>query len=203
MTGALKAPQPVYFWSRARQHRSFVLGLSLTALVLMAAALSWVWTPWSPYEIDMAAKLQTPNWQHWLGTDPFGRDVSAMLLVGARHSIAVGLVAVTLGLVTGSALGLWAAARGGWPEELIMRLTDFTFAFPAVLSAIMMTAVFGAGMLNAMGLLAFSTFRCLRASPGARPRPYGRATMCWPPAPVAKARGASRWTTCCPTCSRC
>ena len=150
MTGALKAPQPVHFWSRARQHRSFVLGLSLTALVLLAAALSWFWTPWSPYEIDMAAKLQTPNWQHWLGTDPFGRDVSAMLLVGARHSIAVGLVAVTLGLVTGSALGLWAAARGGWPEELIMRLTDFTFAFPAVLSAIMMTAVFGAGMLNAM-----------------------------------------------------
>jgi peptide/nickel transport system permease protein len=158
----------VHFWSRALQHRSFTVGLSLTALVLLAAALSWFWTPWSPYEIDMAAKLQTPNWQHWLGTDPFGRDVASLLLVGARNSILVGLIAVSIGLAVGTALGLLAAARGGWLEELIMRLADFTFAFPAILSAIMLTAVFGAGIVNAIiaiGIFNIPTFaRITRAS---------------------------------------
>ena len=171
MTGALKAPQPVHFWSRARQHRSFVLGLSLTALVLLAAALSWVWTPWSPYEIDMAAKLQSPSASHWLGTDPFGRDVASLLLVGARNSILVGVIAVSIGLVLGAGLGLLAAARRGWVEEIIMRLSDFTLAFPAILSAIMMTAVFGAGIVNAIiaiGIFNIPNFaRITRASANA------------------------------------
>ena len=61
---------------RALGHRSFVLGGLLTLLLLLAAVLSLVWTPWSPYEIDMSAKLLGPSAQHWLGTDPFGRDVS-------------------------------------------------------------------------------------------------------------------------------
>ena len=140
----------------------------LTLLLLLAAGLSLVWTPWSPYEVDMAAKLQAPDGQHWLGTDPFGRDVASLLLVGARNSILVGLIAVSIGLAVGTALGLLAAARGGWLEELIMRLADFTFAFPAILSAIMLTAVFGAGIVNAIiaiGIFNIPTFaRITRAS---------------------------------------
>ena len=159
------------FMARALGHRSFVIGATLTLLLLGAAALSLVWTPWSPYEIDMAAKLQMPGAEHWLGTDPFGRDVTSLLLVGARNSILVGVIAVGIGLTVGTALGLLAAARRGWVEELIMRLADFTFAFPAILSAIMMTAVFGAGIVNsitAIGIFNIPTFaRITRASANA------------------------------------
>ncbi len=163
--------QPPSFMARALHHRSFVIGAVLTLLLLGAAALSLVWTPWSPYEIDMAAKLQMPGAEHWLGTDPFGRDVTSLLLVGARNSILVGVIAVGIGLTVGTALGLLAAARRGWVEELIMRLADFTFAFPAILSAIMMTAVFGAGIVNsitAIGIFNIPTFaRITRASANA------------------------------------
>jgi peptide/nickel transport system permease protein len=70
--------------------------------------------------------------------------------VGARASIAVGVIAVGIGLIIGVSLGLLAAAHGGWVDEAVMRLSDFTFAFPAILLAIMMTAVFGPGMVNAI-----------------------------------------------------
>lgn len=154
--------------ARMRQQHNLVAGAVLSLLLLGAAALSLVWTPWSPFEIDMAAKLQAPNARHWLGTDPFGRDVASLLLMGARSSILVGLIAVGIGLLLGTAAGLLAAARRGWAEEVIMRLADFTFAFPAILSAIMMTAVFGAGIVNAIiaiGIFNIPTFaRISRAS---------------------------------------
>ena len=159
------------FMSRAWAHRSFVIGAGLTLSLILAATVSLIWTPWSPYEIDMAAKLRQPDAQHWLGTDPFGRDVASLLLVGARNSILVGLIAVSIGLLVGTALGLLAAARRGWMEELVMRTADFTFAFPAILSAIMLTAVFGAGIGNAIiaiGIFNIPTFaRITRASANA------------------------------------
>lgn len=152
MSAALGVPQvgPRAFARRALGHRSFVLGGVLTLALIAAALLSLVWTPWSPYEIDMAKKLKPPTSMHWLGTDPLGRDVVSLLLVGARNSILVGFIAVGIGLTAGAALGLLAAARRGWVEETIMRLSDFTFAFPAILSAIMMTAVLGPGIVNSI-----------------------------------------------------
>jgi peptide/nickel transport system permease protein len=159
------------FWRRALGHRSFMIGAVLSALLLLAAALSLVWTPFSPYEMNIPGRLQPPSATHWLGTDSFGRDVSSLLLVGARASILVGVIAVSIGLVLGTALGLLAAARRGWVEETIMRLSDFSFAFPAILSAIMMTAVFGAGIVNAIiaiGIYNVPTFaRITRASANA------------------------------------
>ncbi|OJZ06144.1 MAG: peptide ABC transporter permease [Variovorax sp. 67-131] len=165
---ALKLPG---FWQRAVKHRSFVIGGVLAALLLIAALVSFVWTPWSPYAMDMANKMQAPTGSHWLGTDAFGRDVASLLLVGARASILVGIIAVGIGLVVGTALGLLAAAKRGWVEEAVMRLSDFTLAFPAILSAIMMTAVFGAGIVNAIvaiGIYNIPTFaRITRASANA------------------------------------
>ena len=159
------------FASRALRHPAFVIGAVFTLLLLAAAALSLVWTPHSPYEMNIPGKLQAPNAVHWLGTDPFGRDVASLLLVGARASILVGVIAVGIGLVIGTALGLLAAARRGWVEELIMRVSDFSFAFPAILSAIMLTAVWGAGMVNAIiaiGIYNIPTFaRITRASANA------------------------------------
>jgi peptide/nickel transport system permease protein len=159
------------FWKRARRSPSFMIGLVLAVLLVLAAGLSFVWTPHDPYEIDMALKLRAPDAMYWLGTDPFGRDIASLLLVGARASIAVGLIAVSIGLIIGTALGLLASARRGWVEEAIMRLSDFGFAFPAILSAIMLTAVFGPGMVNAIiaiGIYNIPTFaRITRASANA------------------------------------
>lgn len=159
------------FWQRALQHRSFVVGGTLSLMVLGAALLSLVWTPWSAYELDIAAKLRPPSSAHWLGTDIYGRDVVSLLLVGARSTIMVGVIAVGIGLLFGVCLGLIAAARKGWVEELIMRLGDFTFAFPAVLTAIMLAAVAGPGMVTsiiAIGIFQIPTFiRVTRASANA------------------------------------
>ena len=138
------------FWQRAWRHRSFAAGAVLSLLLLSAALLSWVWTPWSPFDIDVPNKLRGPSAAHWLGTDQIGRDVASLLLAGARNSILVGVIAVGIGLTVGTALGLLAAARRGWVEELVMRLSDFAIAFPALLSAIIMTAVFGPGIVNAI-----------------------------------------------------
>jgi peptide/nickel transport system permease protein len=159
------------FWQRGLHHRSFVVGGLLSMLVMGSALLSLVWTPWSPYELDIAAKLRPPSSAHWLGTDIFGRDIVSLLLVGARGTILVGVIAVGIGLLFGVCLGLVAAARKGWVEELIMRLGDFTFAFPAVLSAIMLAAVAGPGMvtsITAIGIFQIPTFmRVTRASANA------------------------------------
>jgi peptide/nickel transport system permease protein len=159
------------FWQRGLHHRSFLVGGLLSVLVIGSALLSLVWTPWSPYELDIAAKLRPPSSAHWLGTDIFGRDIVSLLLVGARSTILVGVIAVGIGLLFGVCLGLIAAARKGWVEELIMRLGDFTFAFPAVLSAIMLAAVAGPGMvtsITAIGIFQIPTFmRVTRASANA------------------------------------
>jgi peptide/nickel transport system permease protein len=138
------------FWRRALRHRSFVVGGTLTLLLLLTAALSLVWTPHSAYTINVRNRLLPPSALYWLGTDPLGRDVFSLLMAGARNSIVVGVVAVSIGMTLGTALGLLAAARRGWVEEVTMRFADFTFAFPAILSAIMLTAVLGPGAVNSI-----------------------------------------------------
>jgi peptide/nickel transport system permease protein len=170
-TAPVPVPAGPGFWRRARRHPSFMIGLVLTVLLVLAAGLSFVWTPHDPYEIDMGLRLRSPGGPYFLGTDPFGRDIASLLLVGARASIIVGVVAVGIGLVIGTALGLLASAKRGWVEEGIMRLADFGFAFPAILSAIMLTAVFGPGMviaIIAIGIYNIPTFaRITRASANA------------------------------------
>ena len=127
---------PPSFLRRALVHRSFVVGGAISLLLLLAALLSLVWTPWPPYAMDLQAKLLPPSAAHWLGTDVYGRDVASLLLLGARSAIVVGVVAVGIGLFIGTALGLLAAAQRGWVEEVTMRISDFTLAFPAILWAI-------------------------------------------------------------------
>ena len=134
----------------ALRHRNLVMGGVLSAFVVLLAILSLLWTPHSAYELDVANKLKPPSPTHWLGTDHFGRDVLSMIMVGAQNSLIVGFVAVGIGLAVGVVLGLWASAQRGWIEELVMRLSDFTFAFPAILSAIMITAILGPGVANSI-----------------------------------------------------
>ncbi|WP_170376292.1 ABC transporter permease [Ruegeria atlantica] len=131
--------------------RNLLLGSVLSSLVLLAALMSFVWTPYDYAELDIPNKLEPPNAQHWFGTDHFGRDMFSMIMVGARTSIAVALVAVGIGMALGVPLGLTAAARkGSWLDEVIMRGNDLVFAFPSLVIAILITAVFGAGAINAI-----------------------------------------------------
>ena len=138
------------FFVRAVRHKSFFIGGVLVVALIATALLSFVWTPYPAAELDIPNKLRPPSAAHWLGTDSLGRDIVSLLIVGARNSIAVGVIAVGIGIGFGVALGLLAAARRGWVEELVMRFSDFTFAFPALLSAIMLTAVYGPGLATAI-----------------------------------------------------
>jgi peptide/nickel transport system permease protein len=119
----------------------------LVMLMVLTAVVSMLWTPWPAAEINIAHKLSAPGALYWLGTDSLGRDIVSQLMVGSRSSLLVGVIAVGIGLGVGSALGLLAAARKGWVDELVMRAADFTFAFPALLSAIMLTAIYGPGLV--------------------------------------------------------
>jgi peptide/nickel transport system permease protein len=153
-------PPPRGFWARAGRHKSFAVGAVLSGALLLVALLSLLWTPHPVAEIDIPNKLAPPSATHWLGTDSLGRDIASQLMVGAQNSIVVGVVAVGIGLVLGVALGCAAAAaqaagRNGF-DELVMRASDFTFAFPALLTAIMLTAIYGPGLL--MSIVAIGIF---------------------------------------------
>ncbi len=131
--------------------RNLVIGAVLALIFLLAAIVSFFWTPYDVTQLDIANKLKKPGSQYWFGTDHFGRDIFSMIMVGARTSIAVAIVAVGIGLTVGVPLGLAAAAwRHSLLDELIMRSNDLVFAFPALLIAIMITAVFGPGAVNAI-----------------------------------------------------
>ncbi|UFM65286.1 ABC transporter permease [Paracoccus sp. MA] len=129
---------------------SLILGTLLSGLALVAALASFLWTPADVTQLAIAQKLLPPSGQHWLGTDHFGRDMLSMIMVGARTSIAVALVAVGIGMGFGVPLGLLAAARGGWIDEIVMRGNDLVFAFPSLVIAILITAALGPSALNAI-----------------------------------------------------
>lgn len=144
------------FIVRARRNVAFQVGGVLLLLFVATALLSLVWTPHPYDELQMRAKLLPSSAKHLLGTDHLGRDVLSRIMVGARTSMAVGLIAVALGMAAGMALGTWAAARGGWVDEALSRVSDLIFAFPAVLIAILITSVLGASAQNA--ILAIALF---------------------------------------------
>lgn len=130
---------------------NLIIGLALTTAIAAAAALSFVWTPYDPTTIVVEQRLLAPSLAHWFGTDHLGRDVFSMVLQGARNSIAVALIAVGVGIIFGVPLGLWAAARQGHlTDEIISRANDLVFAFPALLLAILITAIAGASATNAI-----------------------------------------------------
>lgn len=183
---------------------SLILGAVLAGLALLAAGLSYVWTPGDVTQIAIAQKLQAPSAAHWLGTDQLGRDMLAMVMVGARLSIAVALVAVGIGMGVGVPLGLWAAARSGsWLDEVIMRGNDLVFAFPSLVIAILITAAFGPSALNGSSPSASSISRSLRGSRAARHCRSGRWTISAPPVWPARGQRGSACTMCCPISPTC
>ena len=131
--------------------KSLWLGIAISLAILAMAALSFVWTPTDITVLDVPNKLKPPGEAGLLGTDHFGRDILTMIMLGARTSIAVALVAVGIGMALGIPLGLTAAARrGSLLDEVIMRGNDLIFAFPSLVIAILITAVFGPSAVNAI-----------------------------------------------------
>lgn len=131
-------------------------GLALGLFFLALAVLSVFWTPYDISQLAVSQRLQSPSALHWLGTDQLGRDVLSLLMKGAATSLGVAFVAVSLGAALGVPLGLWAAARGGWVDEAVMRAGDVVFAFPSLLLAILLSTCLGPGPLSV--ILAIAVF---------------------------------------------
>lgn len=142
----LKNPQ-LKKWLRL----NFLTGLAIVLAVIGTAILSFFWTPFDPELID-ASKPRLPLGEqgHVLGTDQFGRDLFSQLMVGSRTALFVGVLAVTIAVLIGVPIGGLAAARRGWVEDVLMRLSDVVYAFPPVLLAILLVAAARPGTAAAM-----------------------------------------------------
>jgi len=140
-----------------RWNGSLVAGLVLVGLVVLVALVSFAWTPYNPTRVDAPSRLLGLSGDHWFGTDRFGRDVASQLMVGARTTLFVGVIAVGVAAAIGVPLGVVAAMTWSRLGELIMRVNDLLLAFPALLLAIMFGAVYGASTLTAMVAIGIAT----------------------------------------------
>lgn len=151
------APPAVDPRSRWRQvvdllvsNRLALFALIVLGLVLLAAVVGPLLAPYGVNEVIIEDRLQGPSLDHPFGTDNLGRDVFSRVLLGARASLVVGVVAVGISLTAGTLLGLLAGFYGGRTDDFIMRSMDVLFAFPAILMAIAVLAILGPGLVNAM-----------------------------------------------------
>jgi peptide/nickel transport system permease protein len=132
-----------------------LIGGLLIALLLLAAGISLIWTPYDPMRLSFTARLAAPSATHWLGTDEFGRDVLSRLMVGARASVWIGLLTVTFATICGTLIGLVSGYTRGWVDGVIMAANNALLAFPGILLALGLLAVFGAnqyGIIFALGI---------------------------------------------------
>ncbi len=135
---------------RMRKNKFVVAGGTVVLLIFLAALLAPVLAPYSPYEQHNTDQLLSPNSTYLLGTDDYGRDMLSRVLFGARISIQVAVISVSIGLGVGGFLGLIASYYGGWWDLVIMRVADILFAFPAILLAISVLALLGPSLANVM-----------------------------------------------------
>lgn len=128
-------------------------GLLLTLVAL--ALLGLLWSPFDPLKINLAVRLQEPTATHWLGTDEFGRDAFSRLLIGARTSLWVSLLTVSLAVLMGTMIGMAAGYLRGWTDRILMMFNDALLAFPGILMALGIMAIIGAskyGIVMALGI---------------------------------------------------
>ena len=136
---------------RRKVGANLIIGGTIVAGIVATALISFVWTPFDPTEVTISDRLMGAGWEgHLLGTDHFGRDILSQIMVGARNTLFIGILAVGIALAIGVPLGGLAAARRGWIEESVMRLSDVMYAFPAILLAILLSAARGPGTTSAM-----------------------------------------------------
>ena len=153
---------------RFRKSKSATVGLLVILSVALIAVLAPVLAPYDPYQQSLRHRLEKPSPQHPFGTDSYGRDNLSRVFYGSRISLTVGVAAVSISLAFGLLAGLVAGYFGGLLDEVIMRMVDVIMSFPSILLAIVIVAVLGPSLLNAMiaiGLSSIPTFaRLVRSS---------------------------------------
>jgi len=142
----------------ARMNVLFVLGSTLFLLIVLAAIFAPLIAPYDPVAINFADKLSPPGAQHLMGTNELGQDIFSQVLFGARTSLLVGVVVISLAIAIGVPIGLLAGYFGGRLDTALMRFSDVFLAFPPLLLPIAITAALGSGLFNAMMALAVSWF---------------------------------------------
>jgi len=135
---------------RFRKHRAAQAGGALLVLLLLAGIAAPLIAPHDPNEVNMMSRLATPSWQHWFGTDHLGRDLFSRILYGARISLTIGVISVGIALIGGMPLGMLAGYVGGRTDRIVAAVVDFLLSFPPLLLAILVIAIFGPGLRNAM-----------------------------------------------------
>ncbi|MDR7554924.1 MAG: ABC transporter permease [Armatimonadota bacterium] len=151
--GAVPAIAPrASFAARPRRRialsRGGACGLAIVALVVLAALLAPVLTPYGPVDTDLGRSLRPPSRAHWFGTDQLGRDLYTRVLYGTRISLVIGLVTVGIAGAVGLVLGLLSGYLGGVVDAVVMRLVDVQLSFPFILLALVVNAILGIGLQN-------------------------------------------------------
>jgi peptide/nickel transport system permease protein len=135
-----------------------IAALALIALFAACAILAPVLAPYDPLLQDLGSRLRPPSSEHWLGTDSLGRDIASRILYGARISLIIGVVVVTVAGVVGTAIGLVAGYAGGLVDDALMRLTEVFLAFPALILAMAIAGALGPSLTNAIIAIAAVTW---------------------------------------------
>jgi len=146
----------MYFTQDFFRNPSAKVGMTIIALLLLITFIGPLFIA-SPFEQNVANKLQGPSWEHWLGTDDFGRDLLARMVVGARYSLSAGIISVFLGLTGGLFLGVLAGYYGGYLDKTIMMLCDILLAFPSVLLALAIVILIEPGIYTPMVAVGISS----------------------------------------------
>jgi len=176
-------------WSRFRHHTPAMIGLGIIVTFVVLAIAAPLISPFDPNAQDLSVAIQGPSADHWLGTDQLGRDIATRLMYGARISLLIGVLAVSIGLVIGVPLGMVAGYYGGWADLAISRFADMMFAFTSILLALTLVAVLGVSLQNVIIAVGISVIpviiRLVRSSVlSLREEPYVEA---------ARALGASNF----------
>lgn len=137
-------------WRRLKQNKAAMLGLLVMVILILAAIFVDYVAPYGYDDQDLMRRFQTPNSQHWFGTDNFGRDIFSRIVYGAQVSLKVGLIAVGIAMFIGGALGAVAGFYGGKIDNFIMRFIDVLLAIPSILLAISIVAALGPELRNVM-----------------------------------------------------
>jgi len=135
-------------WRQFTHNRLSVVGLFLTGILVIMALFAEVIAPYDPTAGELAARLESPSWHHPFGSDDLGRDVLSRVVYGSRVSLLVGLSVVSISAIAGTLIGSLAGYIGGKADEIVMRLIDILLAFPGLLLAIAVMAVFGRSLSN-------------------------------------------------------
>lgn len=177
--GAYRTPLQM-FWREFRRNRGALVGATMFAVLIAMVVFAPFVTRFDPIEPNFSARFESPSAEHWFGTDRNGRDIFTRVVYGGRISLQVGVIAVAIGALLGTFLGLVSGFYGGWVDNALMRFMDFVLAMPGILLAITIVFALGPSLTNVMIAVGFASMpqyaRVVRASVlSAKQLPYVEA----------------------------